>query len=44
MYDYFFTQLLAYSGDLTQGLFLYKCYLFAKCARAYAETWNNARE
>ena len=35
----FFTRLLAYSGDLTEGPFWCKFYLFAECARAY-ETWK----
>ena len=37
----FFTRLLAYFGDLTEGLFLCKFYL-AKCARAY-ETWKQCQ-
>ena len=35
----FFTRLLAYSGDLTEGPFWCKFYLFAKWARA-CETWK----
>ena len=38
----FFTRLLAYSGDLTEGPFWCKFYLFAKCARAY-ETWKQCQ-
>ena len=38
----FFTRLLAYSGDLTEGPFWCKFYLFAKCARVY-ETWKQCQ-
>ena len=38
----FFTRVLAYSGDLTEGPFWCKFYLFAKWARAY-ETWKQCQ-